>query len=96
MNPSDNPVLIELAGELGLDVRQFYDHLASPAIEKELAENFMLRRNLGVRSFPSLVLASGKNLFPIEVDYRCHRSMLKAICDRLSEQPATHVSPSSP
>lgn len=87
MNPSDNPVLIELAGELGLDVQRFSADLVSSAIEEKLQEHFALRRRLGVREFPSLVLAIENDLFPIDVDYRSHPAMLKTICDLLGELP---------
>lgn len=85
MNPSDNPTLIELAGELGLDVQRFSVDLVSMEIEEALEENFTLRRILGVRGFPSLVLAQGEDLFPIDVDYKSHLTMLDAICGLLTE-----------
>jgi len=85
MNPSDNPVLIELAGELGLDVQRFSVDLVSMEIEAVLEENFSLRRVLGVRVFPSLVLALGQDLFPIEVDYTSHLTMRDAIGALLDE-----------
>ena len=85
MNPSDNPILIKLAGELDLDVRRFSDDLVSIEIEEELEENFTLRRDLGVRAFPSLVLAQGEDLVPVDVDYRSHLPMLEEICSLLIE-----------
>jgi putative protein-disulfide isomerase len=85
MNPSDNPILIQLAGELRLDVKRFSDDLVSTEIEEELEENFTLRRNLGVRGFPSLVLAQREDLFPVDVDYKSHLTMLEAICGLLIE-----------
>ena len=84
MNPSDNTTLIELAGELGLDVQQFSVDLVSIEIEDALQENFSLRRILGVRGFPSLVLALGQDLFPIDVDYKSHLTMHGAICGLLT------------
>jgi putative protein-disulfide isomerase len=85
MNPSDNTILIKLAGELGLDVQQFSVDLVSMEIEEELEENFTLRRNLGVREFPSLVLAQEKHLDPVDVNYKSHLAMLEAICGLLIE-----------
>ena len=85
MNPSDNSTLIELAGELGLDAERFSVDLVSREIEERLDENFVLRRRLGVRQFPSLVLAQGKSLFPIAVDYKSHLPMLDAISELLVE-----------
>jgi putative protein-disulfide isomerase len=83
MNPSDNSTLIALAAELGLDVQRFSEDLVSVEIESELERNFALRRKLGVRGFPSLVLARGDIFSPIEIDYRDHLPGLKAICGLL-------------
>jgi putative protein-disulfide isomerase len=79
MNPSDNSTLITLAGELGLDDKQFAADLVSPEIQAALEQDFALRRRIGVYSFPSLVLIHGEALNPIEVDYQTHQTSLEAI-----------------
>lgn len=79
MNPSDNSTLITLATELGLNAQRFSSDLVSIQIENQLERNFSLRRKLGVRTFPSLVLSHGEALCPIEVDYTSHVPMLEAI-----------------
>ncbi|CAA0079674.1 Uncharacterised protein [Halioglobus japonicus] len=86
MNPSDNSTLIALAGELKLDLQQFSHDLQSNEIEDELQKQFSLRRSLGVRSFPSLVLMTGDTVFPITVDYESHLPMLEALVRALAEQ----------
>jgi len=85
MNPSDNNTLIALAFELELDVQGFSDDLVSFEIEDELERCFLLRRNLGVSAFPSLVLAQGDLLSPIDVDYESYLPMLEEICEALIE-----------
>ncbi|MBA6414017.1 DsbA family protein [Parahaliea sp. F7430] len=80
MNPSDNSTLIDLAAELNLDTAQFSNDLSSAEIEQELHNDFALRRQLGVRSFPSLVLVHGNKLNAIDIDYQSHAPMLEAIC----------------
>ncbi|MEH6550544.1 MAG: DsbA family protein [Pseudomonadales bacterium] len=85
MNPSDNSTLVTLASELGLDEKQFTEDLGSPEIQTELEENFSLRRKIGVYSFPSLVLAVGDKLHPIEVNYRSYQSSLDTIIDALAQ-----------
>tara|TARA_R110002049_G_scaffold222206_3_gene393790 strand:+ start:984 stop:1607 length:624 start_codon:yes stop_codon:yes gene_type:complete len=85
MNPSDNSTLITLAGELALDSQQFSEDLASSDIEEELQRHFALRRDLGVRSFPSLVLRNGDATSHIAIDYESHLPMLRAIADCLHE-----------
>ena len=79
MNPSDNSTLITLAAELGLDEKQFSEDLTSPEIQAALEQNFVLRRKIGVYSFPSLVLAQGEIFLPIEVDYQSFRTGLDTI-----------------
>ena len=79
MNPSDNSTLITLAAELGLDEARFSEDLTSQEIQAALEQNFALRRKIGVYSFPSLVLAQGEVLLPIEVDYQSYQTSLDAI-----------------
>jgi putative protein-disulfide isomerase len=79
MNPSDNNALVTLAAELGLGEKQFFEDLTSPEIQAALEQNFALRRKIGVYSFPSLVLARGEALLPIEIDYQSHKTSLDAI-----------------
>ena len=85
MNPSDDSTLIALAVELELDAQEFSDDLLSIEIEDELERNFLLRQDLNVRVFPSLVLIQGDVLSPIEVDYGSHLPMLEEICSSLTE-----------
>ncbi len=79
MNPSDNSTLVTLAGELELNENQFAKDLASPDIQAALEQDFALRRQLRVYSFPSLVFAQGDQLFPIELNYQTHEASLAAI-----------------
>jgi putative protein-disulfide isomerase len=79
MNPSDHDTLVALAVELKLDQSRFADELESPLIENLLQQEFNLRRRLGAYSFPSLVLETGGELHPIQIDYRDYRPILVAI-----------------
>ena len=69
MNPSDYEVLVQLAEELGLRKARFEHDLLSSDTEQALYQDLDLRSQLGVRSFPSLVLAHGDNLSMIDHDY---------------------------
>ena len=82
-NPSDSLTLITLAGELGLDVSQFTEHLGSTEIQTTLEENFALSRKLAVAGFPSLVLTRGASSFSIPVDYQSHQTGLDRIASLL-------------
>ena len=55
-NPSDMSTHIFLAGELGLDTNQFAEDMDSARVEELLQKDFEVRRELGVRGFPSLIL----------------------------------------
>ncbi len=79
MNPSDDSTLIALATELGLNVERFSSDLHSADTQAALQENFALRRHIKVYSFPSLVLARGDKLTPIDVNYHSHVSCLDTI-----------------
>ena len=84
MNPSDNSVLIALAGELELNEAQFSRDITSAEIQRELEENFSLRRRIHVNSFPSLVLEVANELTTIEVGYLDHRPTLESILTKLA------------
>jgi putative protein-disulfide isomerase len=78
-NPSDTATLLELAGELGLDVPEFERVLDSRETEEVLMNEICATRKMGVRAFPGLVLVTGAQSRPIEVNYLDHRPMLAAI-----------------
>ncbi|MDA0747307.1 MAG: DsbA family protein, partial [bacterium] len=59
-NPSDAEMLVALAGEIGLDAERFERDLHADETEAQLQEGFNVRRSLGVREFPSLVLKRGE------------------------------------
>jgi putative protein-disulfide isomerase len=61
LNPSDVPVLVKLAGELGLDQDRFERDLLSASTELEFQRQLKLARKLPIHGFPSLVLAVGEN-----------------------------------
>ncbi len=60
-NPSDIETLTAVAGSLSppLDMGRFERDIRSPEIEADLQAGFNLRRALGVREFPSVVVRHG-------------------------------------
>jgi len=84
-NPSDNDTLIDLAMALGLDVAAFTAALNSAEVESELQREIARTRQLGVDSFPSLVLAVGDSRWPIAIDYRDSEPMRDTIDFLLEE-----------
>ena len=61
-NPSDIETLTAVAGSLSpaLDVEMFERDIRSPEIESDLQAEFNLRRTMGVREFPSVVVKRGE------------------------------------
>ncbi|QKF66928.1 DsbA family protein, FrnE-like subfamily [Arcobacter venerupis] len=79
LNPSDASTLIELAKNIGMDEKKFEEDLKSQKIEEDLQNELNFRRSLNVRSFPSLILKSEKELYPINIKYNDYESMLNQI-----------------
>ena len=78
-NPSDNDILIELAGEIGLDTEQFSASLTSAGTGQKLIEEIQTARSIGADSFPSLFVESGTDLRQIMVNYTDVGAMLEQI-----------------
>jgi putative protein-disulfide isomerase len=68
-NPSEPETLVALSREIGLDADRFALDLVSPETERRLQEDFTLRRRLGVRQFPTLVLGRETGYTPLVVGY---------------------------
>ncbi|MDE0713537.1 MAG: DsbA family protein [Gammaproteobacteria bacterium] len=68
-NPSDRDTLVALAGEIGLDAGRFETDLDSAETRAAHDAEMGLVQRLGVRGFPSLVLADGGRAREIEVSF---------------------------
>jgi len=69
LNPSDYPVLYQLAQNLDLDIEQFKANIHSPQIQKELEQQIAFSSSVGANSFPSLFLHFQQQYYPIVLDY---------------------------
>jgi putative protein-disulfide isomerase len=78
-NPSETATLIELAGELGLNTQSFTQALHSTQTQAQLMQEIAQARQLGVDSFPSLVLEQHGSYWPIPIDYNDSQPMLELI-----------------
>jgi len=79
-NPSDNETLIELAGDIGLDVERFSADLVDPAIARQTLDEIQSTRNMGIDSFPSLaVVDTTGRLSHIALDYNDAGAMLAQV-----------------
>lgn len=82
MNPSDQDALCQLAEEIGLDGQAFLQKLTSPDIQQQLQGELRKVREIGVSSFPSLVLQTpGYSYWPISVHYTDAQAILGNIED---------------
>ena len=78
-NPSDNPVLVELAADIGLDVERFAESLESDALQQRLLAEIESTRAMGIDSFPSLAVQKGGILRHIGLSYTDPDAMLSEI-----------------
>ncbi|MGR5092938.1 DsbA family protein [Vibrio maritimus] len=69
-NPSDNPVLIQLAESIGLDRVKFEQDLISTETHEALLQEINYARSIGGNSFPSLFLVRGTSVIELPVDYQ--------------------------
>ena len=78
-NPSDDATLVELAGELDLNMPAFITALHSEPVQQQLLTEIELSRQLHATSFPSLVLKIGTTEWRIPVDYNDSAPMLEMV-----------------
>jgi len=78
-NPSERETLLQLAQDLNLDLNRFAAELDSDETRAELNSEIRLSTQMGVRSFPSLVLETQGSRWPIAVQYTDHRVILTDI-----------------
>lgn len=84
-NPSDTEILTELAESVGCDPVVFNETVHSDSTRAALDHERQFGMRLGVRGFPSLVLAPAEgNPVSIPVDYNDASTMLQLIDQRLA------------
>jgi putative protein-disulfide isomerase len=69
-NPSDISVLVDIAGELGLNEKTFLEKLYCESTNRQLEQEVSFARMLPIQGFPSLVLAVKGQYIPIKLDYK--------------------------
>jgi putative protein-disulfide isomerase len=79
LNPSDNSVLIKLAGEIGLNKSLFQTELSATHTQNELDNQIGQSRQMNVSSYPSLVLKIDQGFWPVSIDYQTPDSMLEVV-----------------
>lgn len=69
-NPSDNPVLMQLAESIGLDSVKFEQDLTTTETHEALIQEINFARSIGGNSFPSLFLVRGASVIELPIDYQ--------------------------
>lgn len=83
-NPSNEDTLVKCAESIGLDATQFTETIRSQECDQAFAVDRELSAELGISSFPTLVLSRGNNRFRIPIDYNSASNVL----DKLAEAQA--------
>ncbi len=79
MNPSDDATLIQLAQELGLDVRRFAADLDSEPTRQRLQHQMQQAQSMPINGFPSLVLEVATGYQALPLDYNHAGRMVEAV-----------------
>ncbi|KEI72364.1 DsbA family protein [Endozoicomonas elysicola] len=80
-NPSDLEVLLNCAGQIGLDRACFEQFINSPECKALLTKEIRFSRSIGGNSFPSLFLEKRGTVYPIPVDYKSASGVLECVAD---------------
>lgn len=78
-NPSDESLLIKLAGRIGLDIDSFIKDIRSDKCQHKLIAEIKYCRDMNINSFPSLLLKRGKSYVLLEIDYNNSNKILNQI-----------------
>lgn len=78
-NPSDSDVLISVAEEIGLDVKQFEQDYRSTELNQEFLQELQFARSIGGNSFPSLFLQTESGIVELPIDYQSAQTTLEQI-----------------
>lgn len=78
-NPADDEVLIECAGEIGLDGSEFSALLNHSSTQQQLLMEIKLARSMGASSFPSIVLQQGEQTRLLRYDYNDPQVLLNQL-----------------
>ena len=78
-NPSDNSTLIDLATDIGLDTDRFTSSLSADSTQQQLNTEIQTARQMGIDSFPSLVVHKADGLRHIGLNYTQPEAMIREI-----------------
>ncbi|ROV58169.1 DsbA family protein [Vibrio ponticus] len=79
LNPSDTPVLEQLAAELQLDCEKFSQDLHSESLNQAMLREIAFARSIGGNSFPSLFFEREGQLVELAIDYQNAQQTIEQI-----------------
>jgi putative protein-disulfide isomerase len=74
---------LQLAAEIGLDVKQFENDLESKLVQDEFAAQLQFCDDINVHSYPTLMLEVDGSFYPVLQDYLSAEKSLKSIRETL-------------
>ena len=85
LNPSDDEILIMLAGQVGFDKAAFAKQLNSSDSQLQLEQHLQQSMALGAQGFPSLFIQTGEDILPLSYGYTSY----EAVASRLASLDLT-------
>ncbi|GAK83075.1 thioredoxin [Vibrio ponticus] len=79
LNPSDTPVLEQLAAELQLDCEKFSQDLHSDSLNQAMLREIAFARSIGGKSFPSLFFVRDEQVIEVASDYQDPHKTLERV-----------------
>jgi putative protein-disulfide isomerase len=83
MLPHSMETHLQLAAEIGLDVKQFENDLESKLVQDEFAAQLQFCDDINVHSYPTLMLEVDGSFYPVVQDYLSAEKSLKSIRETL-------------
>ena len=83
-NPSDREPLIECAKQCGLDIERFEKDLDAPYTKDLLRLEMLQCHQVGLNSFPSLLLEKDGEFISIALDYNNAQTMIDQIKEAIN------------
>jgi putative protein-disulfide isomerase len=78
-NPSDGDVLVTCAKEIGLDAKRFEKDLNSVSIDTQFRAEIKLAREMGVHSFPSVIVERAGKYSACDINYNDVHALLQQL-----------------
>jgi putative protein-disulfide isomerase len=85
INTNDKAMYLNAAKKVGLDVTMFGKLFASEEIEKETRDQIGKARELGVKSYPTVLLQNEKGIFNYDINYSDYNALREWLLNQVSD-----------